>query len=603
MTQAVSTNPKILEVDQTKQCKVTNSCGADVAVALPLSSAETQSANSIVSFNKDFEILPVAGGGTTIKNGSSDTVTLDRTHKDTNGKDVYSLGYDLLISTSNWLVPIANFGVVQHFTADPPYFKDQAVTADNKKAMQQTSDFFQTISAYPNSQLAKDYIAAMSNTDKDASSKADGSASSASAVGDAVSDGVDAFFKSTKQYQLVTLEQLVAVESYYNKFPFAWAEYADSASYYLYSSDSKTTIFEGTLSLKKTGAIDITKPNGGYTCQFNPSVTPSDTSKIDVDTTKAITLTYTDGLFVDDINSDVPGIAIKGTFQLKRTFTKNPADTKIISILAGNINGAIAVGFDSSQATTPDDTTQDWLNSLFRPKTAAQIFSSVMTILGALMMLHFIGSTLYSIGNWIKEKIEAKEPVDKEDLDEEKSGVEEEFKSDAGKSMNKLSRGKQQLPNDSDEALSEAAAEKQNLSNEVSRAKAETNVDKIANNLEDLEEFTADNASLQERVESAAGELKDAFDGISNVDVQDLKAALTEFRTKLDTLTEKMIQLNTDVQKIVNEEQKAKIDENIEDMNEVTNEVKNDGTTGENEDGDVTDTDPPADGIDLPLDI
>jgi hypothetical protein len=258
MIQAAPSTPKIRDVDQTKLCKVTNSCGTDIVVGLPLSSAESQSANSIVSYNKDFEILSVAGGGNTIKNGSSDTVTLDRTHQDPKtGKPVYSLGYDLLISTDNWLLPIANIGVVQQFMDDPAHFKDQAVTADNKTAMQQTAAFYQTISAYPDSQLAKDYVAAMTNTDKNA-------------VNGAIDGGVDDFFKNTKQYQKVTLAQLVAVENYYDSFPFAWAQYTDSSTYYLYSCNGKTVSFAGTVALAKTGALDITKINGGYNCSFNP---------------------------------------------------------------------------------------------------------------------------------------------------------------------------------------------------------------------------------------------------------------------------------------------------------------------------------------------
>jgi hypothetical protein len=63
-------------------------------------------------------------------------------------------------------------------------------------------------------------------------------------------------------------------------------------------------------------------PIVGYTCSFAPAVNPSDTGKADVDTSKAVSLTYDNHVFVDDINASTPKIALKGNFQLKRVFTE-----------------------------------------------------------------------------------------------------------------------------------------------------------------------------------------------------------------------------------------------------------------------------------------
>lgn len=106
-----------------------------------------------MSYNKDLEILVVAKGGNIIRAGDIDTVTLDRSHKDKSGTDRYSASYDMLLLGAGWLTPIANIGIGKKKDQDlNGYYAPQTGTADNKTAMQQTSDFYQTIAAYPDSQ-------------------------------------------------------------------------------------------------------------------------------------------------------------------------------------------------------------------------------------------------------------------------------------------------------------------------------------------------------------------------------------------------------------------------------------------------------------------
>src|SRR5262249_44128845 len=153
-----------------------------------------------------------------------------------------------------------------------------------------------------------------------ASAKADGGPDSAKAVADAIENAIDSFFRGTDQYKNVTLADVIAVDNYYNNFPCVWAQYQDSMTYYLYGADDVKAVFAGTLALNKSGAVDITKPNSGYTCSFVPAVNPSDTTKTDVDTIKTVTLTYSDGVFLDDVNVSSPAIGLKGNFLLKRLF-------------------------------------------------------------------------------------------------------------------------------------------------------------------------------------------------------------------------------------------------------------------------------------------
>jgi hypothetical protein len=149
--------------------------------------------------------------------------------------------------------------------------------------------------------LATDYQAAMSGTITSASSQANGSANSTANTSDTITQNVNAFFQGTKQFQNVTLASVVAIESYYDKFPFIWAQYK-STTYYLYSSDSQTTSFVGQLALIQPATLDLTLPNGGYTCTFTPAKDPSNLNSVDVNPSQAMTLTSSRGVVVKEVS-------------------------------------------------------------------------------------------------------------------------------------------------------------------------------------------------------------------------------------------------------------------------------------------------------------
>jgi hypothetical protein len=310
----------------------TNADGYDIVVGSPIDpSWQTDNATgAVLSAAKNFELLPLADGtSTVIKIGTSGSIVLDRSETTDQGTNDAE-GYQLIISSADWLKPLANLSI-QSELFPPPLWDPITLTADDLEGMKQTENFYQTIAAYPNSALAENYAAAMTKTSNDIDSKADGSDGSTQAIKDTMANGEAAFFQGTTSYKKVTADQICLMEYYYDNFPFVWASYG-SATYYLYSNsdDGSTTTFAGTLTLTKPDTIDITKPNAGYICSFNPAVNPSDLTKTDVDPSQAKTLTYADGLFTEDnsANPDMPFIALKGMFGLKRTFTKNAAITQ-----------------------------------------------------------------------------------------------------------------------------------------------------------------------------------------------------------------------------------------------------------------------------------
>ena len=99
--------------DQSKLCSITNNSGKDVVVALMISDDETTSPNAVVSANQQFEILKTSAGNTVIENGSSDTVTLDHNFNAGGGETGYVQDYELIISDSTWLYPVADLPVAQ----------------------------------------------------------------------------------------------------------------------------------------------------------------------------------------------------------------------------------------------------------------------------------------------------------------------------------------------------------------------------------------------------------------------------------------------------------------------------------------------------------
>jgi hypothetical protein len=135
--------------DQSKLCSLTNNTGKDVVVALTISDDETASQNAIISASQQLEILKTSAGNTVIKNGSSDTVTLDHNYKEGADETGYVQGYDLVVSDSTWLYPLADLAVVQQGSNGTASYAPQTVDAANQAPMAQAFDFYQTIAAYP----------------------------------------------------------------------------------------------------------------------------------------------------------------------------------------------------------------------------------------------------------------------------------------------------------------------------------------------------------------------------------------------------------------------------------------------------------------------
>lgn len=594
MDPAQSTTP-----DPTKQCAVTNNSTASVVVVVPTTATDPSDDGSgtVAVYGQNLEVLPTAEGGLLIAPGKTGTVTLNQYYPDPKtGKSTYSLVYDLLVSTSNWYYPVANLGVMQGLFP-PITFPAQQATPDSQQSMQQADVFYQTIAAYPTSQLAKDYQAAMSGTVDAGRTAASGQPGSSGGVANAIGNAANAFFQSTKQFKNVTLANLVAVQSYYDKFLFGWAQYK-SVTYYLYGSVGSATNFVGTLTLTQPTTIDLTQPNAGYTCTFTPASKGTDTTTVDVDASQAKTLTYSNALFVDDANADVPYVALRGTYQLKRLFTQKTADTQAIVVLTGTVGGVVSIGFDSPQLSS--DKSSSFWTTLFEPKGAAQIFNSIMQIGGFLMLVHFVASTAYGLYKkaFGKNAEDPKSPTSTNDFDSQRQALEKTMDEKIDAAIGKLSNGQQKPPTSPDDAMSQLAEQRDAVADNVSANNLQDGLQTQANTLEELAQYEAqmDTAQLQS-LESNAQAVQESSQALTDATPSTLESVVTTQQQKLVDVQTNVGELTTDLDSALSQASKAEIDANAQTAKTVSEDVeqaKDDAT------GDEANPDPEVDEPTIP---
>ncbi len=382
-----------------KECKITNST-SNAALGILPTTTQTKTSDSLINaYNQSIEILTLKNGEKIIDATNEGIVTLNQTYTDpSTGSATYSMIYNVLISTSSWFYPISSKIVEMANNSYP----DQTVDSANETAITEAANFFQTISVYPTSKLAKDFQKAMQSGIATAKKEADGSSGSSQNIVKVLNDAVNAFFQGTKNYKHVTMSDFMAIETYYKKFPFVWSNYSKTITYYLYSSDGTTKQFIGTITLTKPTQISVTSANGGYTCTFSPAKDPNDLKSVAVDTTSNKSLTYVNGLFVDDVTKDVPGIAVKGIFQLRNLFSNDPKDVTVIPVLTGTINGITCLGRDQSQ-TTKDN-----------PKSFKQIIDLILEIGAGIV---FIPATIVLIRTYYLWCRDRNAPTTRQELD------------------------------------------------------------------------------------------------------------------------------------------------------------------------------------------
>ena len=120
-------------------------------------------------------------------------------------------------------------------------------------------------------------------------------------------------------------------------------------------------------------------------------------------------MTYIDGLFVDDPKADAPQIGLRGGFLLKRLLTNDAADTSIVTVVAGTINGSTIVGLDTPQHNSEavlqsmianeslhDSFIKFW-DGLIDPKSMLDWTVTVLTFIAAVAVIPAMAFAVYRV--------------------------------------------------------------------------------------------------------------------------------------------------------------------------------------------------------------
>ena len=364
----------------TPNAKVTNSSGQELSV---LNAYEPDSTSSATIFQEELTLLKTGDNKETI----ADDATVEVVMSPAAGQVIF----DLLFVAPNNLYPALN----QSFATFDP--KAISVTAADKSAQNNAFNFIEVTSAYPTSNLAKDYVKACQDaTNQDSSGTITGT--------------VDDFFKKTKSYKNVTNVMVATGNSYLNTFAFAWAANQSSYTYYLYapggSGDSKAAPKEmGTIVFTKKSNPPVpanpTDDNGGYDIVYK------DTGG------NPTTLYFNNGQLVSDLDSDVPSICLATSFVAKSQMTGKTTDNQIIPIVNGTLTGVQVLGTTVKQdGSSPHSA---WY-TFFHPKSFLQALGNFAMTVGVLMAIEWVGEKVYKLGKWAYDKYKGR-PAPKSEME------------------------------------------------------------------------------------------------------------------------------------------------------------------------------------------
>ena len=386
------------EITIIKDCVFTNNSTQDVVVLKAYSDTDTtppleifEQTLTILKTKDDKQIIPA--------NGGTGTITLDDTHKDSDGNDTDTTSYEFIIARADSLFPVKSASTIRAYNTDKTqkYYPGVTVvkttvnnkTVDDYANMQSAEQFQKNIMAYPSYSLAQNYLIALSQT--------------ASAPATDATDYIGNYFSKTDLYQNVTLDMIAAISTYYGQFPYVWTDYKATKTYYLYSTINDVVKYAGFLVI---------------TC---PTVVPASTDKdltgftfvfTDVTNKNAITdLHYYKGQLVD-VKTDVPGMCFTGSFARQGDLTNDNSDNTVISVIAGRIGSLKVMGFDQKQTETvvTDDngnTSTKWsgMYDLLHADNLGKVVTLVMTAGGLVMAFReAFGGIKY-----LKDKIRGKQ--------------------------------------------------------------------------------------------------------------------------------------------------------------------------------------------------
>ncbi len=364
--------------------------------------------STAVGYGQTLDLLPFAQGQA-LAVGATDALTLDRTESTTtNGKTTTNpvTLYDLIFAQANNLFPVQSNGVMQGLftgtyaplTVPTPLPSGSASTdADAPAPSVNAWLFYQQITADPTSTLAQDFV----NTCNSAATNATGSASLQSAL--------NGFFQGTEGFKNVTGTDYILVQSYLNRFAYAWAEFESVYLYYLTSAGGTapgSAAGAVVLAAKAGNTLPIdakgnTDANAGYTLSYYST---QDSGKSAYDSlcagnqpsvTADKTLSFASQQLVSDPNADIPAICLQCSYASLSTFTGEDSDWgSIVPVLGGTVDGQQVLGVDwrkQPPTETWEDKAKDGIDDFWNSWWTQAFLGATNLIMGISMLAEGVG--------------------------------------------------------------------------------------------------------------------------------------------------------------------------------------------------------------------
>lgn len=523
-----------------KNCTIQNNSDYGLMVLNAVDNSNTE-----IIYEGSLTVLTTNDGSNTIAENSSNSIELNQYSEDsTTGEQIYNTLYDLILVQPTTLFPIENVSEMLSFTTNT--YPGISVNNTNFDQMNSAFKFYQTVEAFPTSNLIKNFNAAMQD------------ASAGNITG--IDSAVDAFFASTDGFKNVTMNAYATVSSYIKVYPFIWLTGKDSCTYYLYSAGQSSNgnkaapTYQGKVTLNKTapGAIlDPSDYNSGCTLTFTD---PNNQNQ---------TLYYDKGQFVNNKEVDIPSICLKGSFVFKRNLTYRALDKQVIPFLIGTINNQQVMGSNSKQV---GNTSESSWYVFWHPQSFKQWFTLILNIMNVLMALGFVCETLNKLNKLVnKLRNKAREEAKNDDAQPSEAELSQisEQQAEISAANQEIAQGQldqltgcesdcQQVPDASEieQTIVENRVETQFNINNDRYSNFEGLLDTQENTLQSLAQYganeelesAASNLETQEANLNSVSELLNSGDGsnLSQVNslLDEINTGLSDVNTSISTISD-----------------------------------------------------------------
>ncbi len=354
----------VTDVINSATWQFTNNSGQDV-VLIDAFSAEDSALEQL--YEQTLAFVKTADHQIALTQDAAKTIALPTVHLDEHNRPQ---DYTIIVANAQTLFPLK---VVElSVAANHQSFPATGVTALDVTISKQAEAFTKTIIAFPSTSLAVDFATALQTGDPDA---------------------IAAFFAGTVNYKNLTLDMVVAVQTYYNRFPFFLTDYTAAKTYYLYTSDGTKNKYAGSVALENQAAAftSMDKATDSFSARY-----------ITTNEADYTTLYYQDGQLVDDVDSDRPDYCLQGLFMLRSDITKKEEDNQIILILKGTVNGRDVFGYDQKQERSKEGIYK-YLDVLVHPEVTKEWFSVLGVIVAGVVGLALLGVGVRLLFKYLKK--------------------------------------------------------------------------------------------------------------------------------------------------------------------------------------------------------